>query len=498
MDRHAEKLRTFAHLAGLLADELPGEVLERRVRILVGDNVLDTPAGQVLVLTVARLAPRLCHRIDFVCPQAAAISRLRALLAAPEFSSDSLAHLARLVWPDGMFTASAGDPVEIVLGIGAPGDISAGVAPTGAVVLSDRAAQVENGDGIYGALASAALACAQLVARLYPEIVPATVEPEIRLDRGPFGGQLDQIAGELKRPFLAGVGAVGCALIYALVATGATGRILLLDPDTVKDSNLMRYVLFDSRHLNQPKVSAAASLVEESGIDLIVEKDSVVLQEYLENHEDERKNAELVISAVDTYQARREIAGWLPRNILNAGTNPRDFTISRHCFADGYACLACLYPARPDEAALASVIARELGLPQAETENLQRRKKGLTRAQLEQVALAREAPTDRYLEYEGEPIDSFYNKEFCAQLAVPTARGQAVAPLAHGSALAGFLLAQTLTATALGDDHHFRMDIMSGLNHPLRRSPRQRADCPICGRSAIRAVYAARWSSVQA
>ncbi len=41
----------------------------------------------------------------------------------------------------------------------------------------------------------------------------------------------------LRRPALAGVGAVGCAVVYALIAVGASGSLLLLDPDIVNDSN---------------------------------------------------------------------------------------------------------------------------------------------------------------------------------------------------------------------------------------------------------------------
>jgi hypothetical protein len=94
-DRHTEELRTFAHLAGLLADEFPRELLDRRLRIVVADDALDTAAGQVLVLTLVRLAPRFCHRIDFVAPERPCIDRLRPLLAAAAFSGEAFANLAR-------------------------------------------------------------------------------------------------------------------------------------------------------------------------------------------------------------------------------------------------------------------------------------------------------------------------------------------------------------------------------------------------------------------
>jgi hypothetical protein len=82
----------------------------------------------------------------------------------------------------------------------------------------------------------------------------------------------------------------------------------------------------------------------------------------------------------------------------------------------------------------------------------------------------------------GEPLDSFYNKEFCAKVPMQTARGEAVAPLAFGSAFAGFLLAHALAYPDEGEARQFRMDVFGGLGTPLRKSSLERKDCPYCGR----------------
>jgi molybdopterin/thiamine biosynthesis adenylyltransferase len=494
-DRHAEELRTFAHLAGLLAEEFPQRVLDRRLRIVVGRDVLATVGGQVLVLTVARIAPRICHRIDFVSPTGAARGRLRPLLAHEEFSPTSLASLATLIWPEGDFTPDAGGDVEAVLGLGAPGDVSAGIERDGAIVIPNGGAPVSPEGGPFAALATAGIGCAQIAQRLYPEVFGTEASQPVRVEHGALDGGLDAAMRRLGRPFVAGVGAVGCALVFALVVSGASGEVLLLDPDTVKDSNLMRYVLFDSRHLGMSKVDAAKQIIADAGLDLDVELEAVVLQTYLEEHPEERERAHLVVSAVDTYEARREIAGWLPKEVLNCGTTPRDFTVSRHGFGDGYACLACLYPARPQDAELDAVMAAELGISRDEVAQLRRCKQGLSAELLERVAGARAAPAHAYIAYVGEPIDTFYNKEFCAKIATKTQRGEAVAPLAHGSALAGFLLAQALVAYAPGRHRHFRMDFVRGLVSPMRGDRRARPECPVCGRTALRAVYDERWQA---
>lgn len=190
----------------------------------------------------------------------------------------------------------------------------------------------------------------------------------------------------------------------------------------------------------------------------------------------------LVVSAVDTYETRRDIAGELPREILNAGTMPRDFTVSSHRLGDGYACLACLYRAAPRDAERDVVLSRELGFPASEVAELLRSRAGLSERQLQRIAEHRGLPSDRFLGYQGAPLDTFHHKEFCATAQVATSRGEAVAPLAFGSAWAGFLLAEGLAAA--GPKRYFRVNTFAGLDRPLWDSKRPRTDCVLCARQA--------------
>ena len=498
-DRHTEELRTFAHLAGLLAADFPRDFLARQLRIVVGERVLEHTAGQALVLTVARLVPRFCHRVDFHVPTQVCIARLRPLLATEEFSSESLAALARLIWPDGEFTNDADAAADVVLGIGAPGDVSVGIDAAGSAVVASGVVAVEHADAVFAALLAAGLGCAQTAKLLYPEILGEAEESEVRFPVGPLGDTFEPIGPiVLERPVFAGVGAVGCAAVYALIVADAAGDVLLIDPDIVTDSNLMRYILFDSRHLEMTKVAAAAEIVAATGLELHVEHEKTVLQQYLTDNPDERDRLAFVVSAVDTYDARREITGELPRRIVNAGTTPRDFSVSSHGFGDGYACLACLYPPQKEDIEMAAVIARELGLEKTEVERLSRTKEPLTAELLARAAEARGFARDHYAPYVGEPIDSFYNKEVCGTMPIKTQRGEAVAPLAYGSALAGFLLAKLITEPNVGEYRRFRMDFVNGLATPMRTNPRPRAECVYCGREVLRSGYAARWGSVSA
>lgn len=46
---------------------------------------------------------------------------------------------------------------------------------------------------------------------------------------------------------------------------------------------------------------------------------------------------------MDNIYARRDITDLLAKRVINAGTGDVRFTISRHGFADGNACLYCNY-----------------------------------------------------------------------------------------------------------------------------------------------------------
>lgn len=489
-DRESEKLRTLQHLGQALEKESP------RVRLVVADDALETPTGRALTLTLGRLLPRICPRISFTGPTARCPRHLRPLLGANEFSPETMAALAELIW-DGEFDTN-GASAEITISVGgASGNVGVGVDRRGAAIAArGEAVPIEHPNAVFAATCAAGLACTQVATLVYPEILTEGTVPLAHIDTGPFGGALDPTSPmTLDRPVVAGVGAVGCAFIYALIVAQAEGRIVLLDPETVGDTNLMRYVLFDNRHLGQEKVKAAEEIISATGLDLAVERSATVVKKYLQDHPAERERLTLLVSAVDTYEARRELASELPREVLNAGTAPSDFTISRHGFGDGLACLACLYPARATDTDLDAVAARELGLEKAEVAEIRSARSSLTREQLKAIARHRREPEESHLAYEGQPLDSFYRKVICGTTPVETPRGEAVAPLAQGSALAGFLLARGL-ADEDPPFRKFRMNFMTGPvpERQQRSNPTARPRCRYCARSAMRDTYAARWA----
>lgn len=494
-DRYGERTRTLRHLADLRSSS-PGRLdLDRRLRLVIGDDALASRAGQLLAVTTMSLASRLCDRIDLQVGSADAVGSARLLLASERIDGPSLIALAERIWA-GSFSASGSGPVDVTLGIGAVAervDLGAGVDAYGAAVVRRSAAvPIEAGDAPVAALVSAAISVAQMSKLLYPAVLSGRVDDLVRFDRGPLGAPLDT-----PRPVvppgtvMAGVGAIGSATFYALLAAGASGSITITDPDLVRDRDLTRYVLFDGRHLDRPKVEAATVLA--AGTPLMVHPHRLVLAEYLNEAPDRRLHTELVLSLVDSYEQRHAVARELPRRILNAGTADHDMTVSEHGCGDGDACLACLYPPRAVDVDRVAVIARELRLDADEVRRRELSKEPMTLDTVRAIAREHGQDDSAYDEFADDPLDSFYRR-ICGTTAILTDRsGETFAPIAFLPALAGFLVASALLTGARWS-RYFRIDAFDGLTTPLRRTVPPRPDCDLCGRSAIVAAYRHKWN----
>jgi len=125
---------------------------------------------------------------------------------------------------------------------------------------------------------------------------------------GPAEAEVELDAG------LAGVGAVGCAALHAAWACpGVSGRLLVVDGDVegVDPSNLNRSVLFNADSIGQPKALAAAAQLADGSLDLDARHGRYELQP---------DRPQMLLSAVDTNQARAALQAQYPTRILGAST----------------------------------------------------------------------------------------------------------------------------------------------------------------------------------
>ena len=192
----------------------------------------------------------------------------------------------------------------------------------------------------------------------------------------------------------------------------------------------------------------------------------------------------------------------LPRRIINAATGGTAVTLSTHGFADGKACLHCLYMPKANQSSPEELMASDMGLSADIVRKLVVANTPLDDHLVAQIERNRGVDPATWSSYVGLPIGSFYVKAVCgdAEIRLPTAN--VIAPLPFISAAAGVLLAAELLKTShpeLGSyalDNYFRVDTFSQPNPAFRRTrpPDPSQQC-ICQDPDYIDVYAEKYTS---
>lgn len=308
----------------------------------------------------------------------------------------------------------------------------------------------------FGAAAAACLGAANvfrlLFAHYLPDGAPDTVIDLSLLDLQPNAlkpdnPELGPIS--IDESVLVGLGAIGNAAVWTLARTPElSGRLDLVDHETVDLSNLQRYVLTSQESVDVAKVELCADVLVAT--DLEVRGYQVRWGEYLYG----RNNWCLprVAVALDSAEDRRAIQAALPGWIMNAWTQPFDLGVSRHSFVGDDACLTCLYFPDQSEKSEEQLVAEALNLSVARKEigRLLYSGQPIGQEWLERIADALNIPAEPLLPFARQPLRSFYTKAICGGLVFRLGAGEGVqpiaVPLAFQSVLAGILLAAELVA----------------------------------------------------
>ncbi len=251
---------------------------------------------------------------------------------------------------------------------------------------------------------------------------------------------------------IAGLGAIGNAVAWALNRLAPTGTLHLVDPQTVELSNLQRYVLTDALDIGTAKVTAIA----ERCAGLTTVQHETDWAGFVADH---GNRWERVIVALDSARDRRAVQATLPRWIANAWTQSGDLGVSEHPWTSDGACLRCLY--LPDEPLPSEdkLIARALRIERPERElqlrNLLHANGPPPAELLDEVAHNLDVPRDQLEPFGQRPVRDLYVQGICGGAVLPLSRLGDVphdvhVPLAHQSAFAGVLLASRLAAHAVG------------------------------------------------
>lgn len=144
---------------------------------------------------------------------------------------------------------------------------------------------------------------------------------------------------------LAGVGAVGSAVMHALWACpGVSGRAVVADadPNGIDLTNLNRCVTFHQRHAGRPKASTAAQVLHDADVAW-----TPIDGKYARGLTS--RMPEVLLSAVDTNRSRQELQqGFWPARLLAASTKDLRAEVLR-CGPPGVGpCLRCFNPLEVD------------------------------------------------------------------------------------------------------------------------------------------------------
>lgn len=470
-----------------------------------GAAAMSTEGRAALDLTV-RLAARLYPNLA-ILPLEASAADMAAMLC----------NLARSINPEiGLSKARDGITRCVVVG-----DTAAGLdAPCfyagsqGWIAKLSMTEPVGSGASAnpFGAGAAACLAAANVFRTVFADqLTDGGPDADLTLSTFDFGRTAhDPDFGpvDVGETHLVGLGAVGNGAVWALARLpGMTGDLHLVDHEDADLSNLQRYVMTGQDGVDQPKVEIAAEALARTSLRVVPHR--LPWDGYVQQRGDWRLDR--VVVALDTAKDRLAVQGTLPRRILNAWTGPDDLGVSRHGFADGKACLACLYLPSGKVEDEDVRVARELGIPEA---FMQVRILLATGAPVDGAFVATVAerlgvPFDALQPFVGQPLRTFYGRALCGGLVFRLtggARGdRATVPMAFQSALAGIMLAAELVKDAGGMAAAPTVVTRLNLTRPLAqylhdpRAPDRSGRCLCCDTDFVgtyRRKYAAGSASV--
>jgi len=264
--------------------------------------------------------------------------------------------------------------------------------------------------------------------------------------------QPDLVKCPLDEVFLVGAGAIGNGAIWALSRFRAlTGRLYVVDPESLEMHNAQRYVLAAPQDDGLKKTEVARREFQRHASKITVMGQDRKWGEYLADLP-EFPTLDRVAVAVDSAADRIAIQAALPRWIVNAWTQPGDLGVSRHAFLDG-ACLACLYVPDAPSKSEGQTVAEALGLPAQvkDIEKLLYTGGAVGEAFVRQLAAAQRVDPGELLAFSTKSLREFYSEVICGgvllKLGVAT---EAEVPLAFQSCLAGILLAACVVTESLG------------------------------------------------
>jgi hypothetical protein len=487
-------------------------------------EVIESPGGQVLVYQLATLLIRLFDHVELIGDEEAVSRHDLAVLRDDRLQGPFLVAIRQLMsearpLSSGNSPDSASSDLTVQVVVGTPVvDVSergaqepvifVGASAWSAFLSVVEPQRVTTGTTTIGSLAAGTLAAAEVFKQVFADVV-----------RGALPLSRDRVAsyslslltyreGDWSEPelpsqvsldiALIGCGSIGCAWLAGLRCTPqARGRIIAVDNGRFDNRNPFKYTGLDWASAVAGRLKAvwaarrlAASQVQaEAFVGTAAEFVASLPVQYA---------LPLVISAVDTFDARFEIQDMLARRILNAGINGTEVEVSVHEFLTG-ACLACLAMQSARESWNVAPLVEMLGLSERRVRELMARNWPLSAEDVSGIRTTARVPAEMLADadsFVGQPLLSFWNRVAYNEATIATPAGvQVRVTTAFVSAFAGvLLLAETLKGATqpLVDfqvNNSYRLQLLGVPAGGLLKYPRDASGGCLCASSFREAVY---------
>jgi hypothetical protein len=250
---------------------------------------------------------------------------------------------------------------------------------------------------------------------------------------------------------LLGAGSVGSSAVYAALLAGIGGGPLdLVDPDSFRDRNKLRYPILRSG-ITDVKVTWLAELARGSALD--IEPHEVDIQGFLEEFPEPPAIALAAVS-VDTPEGRRDATDVLARTMLNAGVAGMQLHVARHGFTDG-ACAYCQYVDEQPTLSGSQMLAEMIGLSVQRVIAIRQLEGGVVSAD-DAEEMAASGRFHGKPPQAGERLQDVVRRIY-AQAAVPTDTGPVLISTPYVSAMAGLLLVAEAIKEGDPELHPYRL-----------------------------------------
>jgi len=479
MDWIESHIKTLTVLSGM-SEETARKLFLQPVRIEFAPDVWENATYKLAYVVAVNLVARVFPRVDFE-PGNFAWALTPWGKFEPIYKGDERARVVLRIGTD----ANAAEEIGLVLhnwrvalNATRPADPTESWNPMLAIIGACYAVSAITNKLLNGAINGA---------KVWPEFSILDFESgEADFD---FNAQIE--FGEVH---VAGIGAVGSAFLYCLLAHGKLrGRLHLVDKDVIDTTNLGRYTLFDTSDLENRKVDAAkAKLAPISGMDCEAHFDE--FQSYCQHQLKEDPGFRIVglVSAPDKRKTRRLFQHELPRRLWDASTGPDQVVIHSNDYDPSFACLECIYPERPEEDAHLRHLSETLGVP------LEELRLQTTISPENAARITSRYPQLKIEQLVGRDYDSIF-RDLCSASMLRAGDEVVLAPMSFTSMLAGAFLyleflksLRSVSFTHLKPVNYYVLNPHFPPNPYLRELRRSRPTCT-CQTSVYRRAFSRIW-----